>query len=72
MPRFFQGKNLEQNLSHDPCGETSVWSYLNLGLSLVTTPISSSLALKSTDRTEDRQEMANWIERTENTEKILY
>lgn len=28
MPRFFQGKNLEQNLSHDPCGETSVWMKL--------------------------------------------
>lgn len=47
------------------------WSYLNLGLSLVTTPISSSLALKSTDRTEDRQEMANWKDRKENAEKIL-
>lgn len=28
MPRIFQGKNLEQNLSHDPCGETSVWMKL--------------------------------------------
>lgn len=33
--------------------------YQNLGLSLLTTPTSISLGLKSTDKTVDKQEMAN-------------
>lgn len=35
-------------------------SYLNLGLSLLTTPTSSSAALKSIDKTDERQEIANY------------
>lgn len=34
--------------------------YLNLGLSLVTTPTSNSVGLKSMFRTEDRHDIANW------------
>lgn len=52
-----QGKN--DNLEHWWWAECDS-NYLNLGFSLVTTPTSSSLALKSNDKTEDRQEMANW------------
>lgn len=33
--------------------------YLNLGFSVVTTPTSSSAALKSMFRTEDRQDIAS-------------
>lgn len=34
--------------------------YLNLGCSLVTTPTSNSVALKSIFSTDDRHEIANW------------
>lgn len=37
--------------------------HLNLGFSLVTTPTSSSLALKSMFRTEDRHDIASWKEK---------
>lgn len=40
--------------------QTKYMSHLNLGLSAVTTPISISLALKSTDRTVESAVMATW------------
>lgn len=39
--------------------------YLNLGFSVVTTPTSSSAALKSMFRTEDRHDIASWRETAE-------
>ncbi|KAA8593778.1 hypothetical protein FQN60_004612 [Etheostoma spectabile] len=71
--RSARHENEETNMRRAPSSHQSLHqpqrpfrpdcSYLNLGFSLVTTPISSSLALKSKDRTEDRHVIANWKER---------
>lgn len=54
-------------VAHSCSYSTSAYSiykciHLNLGFSLVTTPTSSSLALKSMFRTEDRHDIASWNE----------
>lgn len=56
---FLWGKKVSCGANKEPVQQ----KYLNFGLSLVTMATSSSVALKSIDRTEDRHEMANCKDR---------